>query len=252
MNVLAELTEALHEFEQVAATHVAAGAYPLALESLGGDLAHAPDALDRQVLEKGLDRVGRNHELAVGFVPVARDLGDELVRRDAGGYGDADIACNAPADLGRNQRGAAAAGRAPADVEKGFVQRQGFNAVGIVGEDLVHLPRGFAVNRHASRDQDQVRAALQRGCACHRRAHAEPACLVTGGGDDAAPVGAAADRDRFPAQRRVVADLHRGIEAVGVDMNDFSLRRCRRVHGGRLASRRRLGKNRGCPNGAPR
>ena len=49
--------------------------------------------------------------------------------------------------------------------------------------------------------------------------------LVVAGGDHAALVGTAADRERTPAQRRVVAHLDRCIETVAVAMDDFTERR---------------------------
>ena len=63
----------------------------------------------------------------------------------------------------------------------------------------------------------QSRTAVAIGIA---EKHAERARLVARGGDDAAPVGASADRDRLPAQRRIVALLDRRVEGVHVDVHD--------------------------------
>ena len=49
---------------------------------------------------------------------------------------------------------------------------------------------------------------------------AERARLVARGGDDAAAIRLAADRERLAAQRRVVALLDRRVERVHVDVED--------------------------------
>ncbi len=225
VDMLTKLAELLHEPEYVVVAHVAAGTDPLLFESLRGDLADTPDSIDRQVLEESVDLVRGDDILPVGLVPVARDLGDELVRRDPGGHGDADIARDTPADFLRNQRRAAVPARAGGHVEKGFVERQRLDQFGVVGEYVVHLPRCLAVDGHASRDQDQLRAAFERGRARHRRAHAELARLVARGRDHAATRRAAADGNRFALQCRVVAHLDGGVKTVCIDMNDLALGR---------------------------
>src|SRR3546814_14773615 len=62
----------------------------------------------------------------------------------------------------------------------------------------------------------------------HGRADADGAVLVRRGGDDPAPTDSA-DDDRPPAQRGLVALLHRGEEGIEVDVQH----RCLRPHGPR-------------------
>jgi len=83
-------------------------------------------------------------------------------------------------------------------------------------------PRGLAVAFEVGRQQDQLRAKLQRARRGHRRMHAEGARLVVAGGDHAARLGAPAHRERPSAQARVVARLDCGIEAVAIAVDDFS------------------------------
>ena len=56
---------------------------------LRGDRADAPERFHRQLLQEPLDALGRDHGQAVGLLPARGDLGEELVRRDAGGGGEA-------------------------------------------------------------------------------------------------------------------------------------------------------------------
>ena len=126
---------------------------------------------------------------------------------------------------------------------KGLVQRQRFDQVGVIGKDFVHAFRCLAIHRHAARDQDQIRAALQGGRARHRRAHPELARLVTRGGDDAAPAGTAANGDRLAAQARVIAHLDGRVKAVRVDVDDFTAADSSGFTDRLLASGCALGKN---------
>jgi cyclophilin family peptidyl-prolyl cis-trans isomerase len=53
-------------------------------EPRGGDRADAPERIDGQLLQERFDTFGRDHREPVGLPPGRRDLGEELVRCDAG------------------------------------------------------------------------------------------------------------------------------------------------------------------------
>ena len=72
---------------------------------------------------------------------------------------------------------------------------------------------------HVGRQDDRLRAELQRPRHRHRRAHAEGAGDVAAGRDDAAPP-AAADDQRLVGSSGRVALLDRGVEGVAIDMGD--------------------------------
>ncbi len=166
--------------------------------------------------------MGFDDELAVGLVPVAGDLGNELVGGDAGGERDAHTLAHALPDLAGDERGAAVAGRGGADIEIGFVQRQWLDEFGVVAEDAVHRRRGFAVLVHARVDHDQLRALAQRGGHGHGGVHAVAAGFVVAGGDDAALLRTSADSHGLAEQSGVVAGLDGGVETVAVAVDDLA------------------------------
>ena len=69
-------------------------------------------------------------------------------------------------------------------------------------------------------DDDELRAQPHGARHGNRRAHAELARFVAGGGDHSAAVRIPAHRDRLAAKRRIVALLHGRIERVHVDVED--------------------------------
>ncbi|MCY1534368.1 hypothetical protein D9M68_697380 [compost metagenome] len=194
-----------------------------------GDLADPVDAIDRQRGDEGIDRRRADHEQAVGLVPVAGDLGDELARPHAGRNGHADLVAHALADFFGNAGGAAGMARAEADVEVGLVQRQRFDQPGVFAVDRKDLARHLAILVHGRAQDQQIRAVLERLRRRHGRAHAERTRFVVAGGDHPAPVGRAAHGHRPAAQRRVVAHLDRGVETVAVAMDDLALDRGRGI-----------------------
>ena len=76
----------------------------------------------------------------------------------------------------------------------------------------------LGVFRHVRRDDDGVRAGLQRLEHRHGRAHAVGARHVAGRRHHAAL--AAADDDGLVGEARIVALLHRGVEGVAIDVRD--------------------------------
>ena len=107
------------------------------------------------------------------------------------------------------------------DVEERLVDRELLDERRDRREDRHDLAALLGVARHARREERRLRARLAGAGHRHRRVHAERACLVAGGADDA-PVPEAADDDRLAAQRRVVELLDRREERVEVDVQDRS------------------------------
>ena len=103
----------------------------------------------------------------------------------------------------------------PADVEERLVDRDPLDERCRVVEHGEHGPAGVGVGLEAGRHDDGAGAQPQRLVAAHRRAHAERLGLVAGREHDAA-----ADDDRPPAQRRIVALLDRREERVEVGVED--------------------------------
>jgi hypothetical protein len=87
-------------------------------------------------------------------------------------------------------------------------------------QDSADHRRLAPINIEPGRQDDQIRAALQRHESRHGRAHAEFARFVIARRQHAAPLACAAHADRFAAQRRPIAHLDRSIKAIHIEMND--------------------------------
>ena len=85
-------------------------------------------------------------------------------------------------------------------IEVGFVERERFDERGKAKQDLANDGGFFAVNVEARRENDQVRAALQRHECGHGGMHPEFAGLIVAGGQHAAPIPRATHADRFAFQ----------------------------------------------------
>src|SRR5690606_25742558 len=126
---LAEAAELFEQLRQAPDLQVATGVDAEQLHLARRDLADARDAPYWQPVHEFIHGSGRDGELAVRLAPVAGHLGEELVRRDTGRDGDADVLAHTAADLGGHARRAALAGLTVADVEVGLVQRERFDQV---------------------------------------------------------------------------------------------------------------------------
>lgn len=113
--------------------------------------------------------------------------------------------------------------RRVADIEIGLVQRQRLDQIGELAKDGVDLTGNRAIGLETWFDDQQVRTQLQRMSRGHRRAHTIRPRLVVAGGDHPTPISRTAHRQRAAGQARVVAHLDCRIEAVAVDVDNFSL-----------------------------
>ena len=188
------------------------------------DLADAGQAPDRQRREEGLDLVRADHEQAVGLAPVRGDLGQELVRRDAGRGGELRLLADRGADRLGGRGGGGQAGLGRGDVEVGLVERQRLDQVGVAREDLAHLPRHRLVAR-----RNPAARTPPAGTGARRGSPASPSARRTCAPRSwpRTPPSARRARRRRPAgprRRRVVALLDRRVERVHVDVEDLAAR----------------------------
>lgn len=175
----------------------------------------------RQLGDEPVDLLRGNHEQPVRLAPVAGDLGQELVRRDARRNGDVQLLGHPAADVLGNPRGATGEMRRSADVQVGLVQRKRLDQIGIIAEDRMDLLRHRPVDIETRAHHQQIGTQLERRAHGHRRAHAIGSRLVAASGDHSALVRRTANRQRLAAQAGVVAHLEGGIETVAVYMDDF-------------------------------
>ena len=106
----------------------------------------------------------------------------------------------------------------------GFIKREGFDQVGVLGENLPDLRGHGTVDLETGRHKDEIGTlsfCRHRG---QGRSHPECAGLIACGGDDAARR-RSADGHWLAPEFRIVALLDRGIEGVHVDMYDLADRR---------------------------
>ncbi len=122
-------------------------------------------------------------------------------------------------DLGDEPAHRRARREQPLDVEVGLVEPDDLHALDVRAHEIHDLPGGLAVGGEVRRQEDRVRAQPPRARGGHRRADAEAARLVAGGGDDRARP-AARDDHRPAAQLGMAAQLDRDVERVGVQVRD--------------------------------
>ena len=193
---------------------------PRSRSRCGGHRPDAPQRVDRQLLQKRLDALGRDHRQAVRLLPARRDLREELVRRDAGRRRQSRLLADRRLQPLRDVM--------PSGSPQAFSVTSRYASSSDSGSTSGVTARKIANTAcEAARyllevrpDDDELRAEPHGARHRHRRAHAERARLVARRRDDAALVGVAADGDRLAAQRRVVALLDGRVEGVHVDVED--------------------------------
>ncbi len=221
---LTEAAELPDQRELAAASQVGAVDDTQPAEFVCGDFAYAMKLGDWQGSDEFLDLIRRNDEQPVGLFPVAGDLGEKLVGRNARRHGDVQLIRDPTTDVLRDARGAA--GKVPGlgHIQKGLIQRQRLYKVGVIAKDRVDFPRRFFIGIHARLDDGQVRAELERMPGRHGRTHAIGARLVITGRNHPAPLRRAAYRQRFAGEVGLVTHFNGCIKAVTVDVDDFALR----------------------------
>src|SRR5512132_2101175 len=183
-----------------------------------GDRSDAPEALDREGVQEGQLAVGGNHQQSVGLRDPARDLGEELRPGNAHRDGEPQLLEDLPPEPDGDLGGRSRDPPQPADVEEGLVDRQPLDERRRVAEHLEERLAGFAVRVHARANDDGLRAEPASERAAHRRSDAERLRLVARREHDPG-----ADDDRAAPQGGVVPLLDRGVEGVGVRVQDRRL-----------------------------
>src|SRR5207244_6882629 len=177
-------------------------------------------APDVEAGEKTRLRPRRDDGQPAGLPQVARDLGDDLRRRDAERAREARRRAHGRLH-GRGDRSRAQQVRRDlADVEVALVEPGALDGRYHAAHALPDGARILAVQRVARADEHHVRTAAQRLGTAHRRVNSEDACLVVRGRDDAAAVWIAADDERLCPELRVLELLDRSEERVEVEVRD--------------------------------
>ena len=163
----------------------------------GRDRANAPERLDRQLLEKWLHAIGRDH-LPWMLDAVYNVSSNRLYHRHAERF--------APGILRH--------------VKIRFIERERLDERRHLAKNREHRIRRRFVAREIRRDDHERWAEPYRSCHRHRRVHAERARPVARRRHDASSVRLAADGERLTAKRRVIALFHRRVEGVHVDVKN--------------------------------
>ena len=175
--------------------------------------ADAPDALDRQRVEKREFAIGRDGDQPVGLRDAARHLREELRPRHPDRDGQADPLAHRSAQAHRDLDRRPGDALHPAHIEERLVDRQPLDDGRGVLEHGEHRAARLRVRLVARPDDDRVGAEPSRLPPAHRRPDAVRLRFVARREHDAA-----ADDDRPASQPRVVPLLDRGEERVSVGM----------------------------------
>ena len=128
------------------------------MEALRRRGADAPEGFDGQLVDEGERPVRVNRAEAVGLSPIGGDLREKLVVGDARTCDEMQFRSDRLLDGLRNLHPEREARLVFRDVEKGLVDRNGFDHVGKTSENLVNLGRHGLVVAHASYDEEEVGA----------------------------------------------------------------------------------------------
>ena len=181
-----------------------------------------PDAMEfayRQLRYKVRPHFRGDDEQPVGLAMVRRELCQEFVVGHPRRGGQPCLPADGSPDFLRNRSRRTPIDQRRCHIEIGLVERQWLNERRIVRKDRTDLLRHRSIDIKARRHEHQFGAFAPGRDRGHCRVHAVFARLVTRGSHHA-PRSAAADGDRDPAQRRIIALLHRRIKGVHVDVDD--------------------------------
>jgi hypothetical protein len=187
------------------------------------DGPHAPQRVDRQLLEERVDALGRDDREAVRLPPRRRDLGEELVGRHARRRGERRRGTDLRLQPARDLAPERLAPRVLGHVEVRLVERQRLDERCHRAEDREDGLRYGPVLLEVGPHDDQLRAETHRPRHRHRRPHPEAARLVAGRRDDAPARRAASDGHGTPRQGRIVPLLDRRVERIHVDVQDATI-----------------------------
>src|SRR4051812_8353575 len=87
-------------------------------------------------------------------------------------------------------------------------------------QNFAHNRRLPPINVETCRQNDELRAALERHEGWHGGADPELPRLVVAGGQDSAAVAGATDADRLASEGRLVPHLYGGIETVHIEVDN--------------------------------
>ncbi len=182
-------------------------------------LADAPDEGHRLGRQESRGLALAQHGKSARLVEVGRELGQELVLRQADRHRDADLVLDRAREAGERTGGRAAVQPLGAgEIEEGLVDRQRLDQRREIEHQGAHLAADADVFRHVGRHDGGVRAQPAGLEHRHRRFHPEGAGDIAGGRHHAAPP--AADDHRLVVQGGIVALLDRRIEGVAIHMRD--------------------------------
>ena len=158
----------------------------------------------------------------IGLAVVTAQLGKDLVEADAHGEGEPQLPPHPRPDRVGDSSGVPAEEvHAAGDIQPALVDTEGLHQVGVLPVDVVHQPGELSIELMVGREEHQVRTLLPclpngfrsfdakaLGGFVFRQNDALPACRV------------AADGHRPFPQVRPGEELHRGVEAVEVTVQD--------------------------------
>ena len=183
--------------------------------------ANAVEAPDRQPGDKIRAFSRANDAHAIGFVLIARQLGEELVVRNACARCQLCLGADFLPDQLRNAGCAANAQPVFGHIEIGLIEAQRFHQRRVMIEDGPDLPAGFLVGIKPVFHENEIGAQPFGGDGWHGAFDAEFARFVTRRCHNTAPA-RTAHRHRLPTQFGMIALFHAGKEGIHIDMDDLA------------------------------
>ena len=180
--------------------------------------AYAPEFLYGQLGNELEGFLGSDAEQPVGLAPVGCNLGEKLIIGYSCGGRELCLLTNFLFDLFGNLYGAPHVFLVLGHVEKGFIDGDGLNEVGILLEDFVYLHRHLFIMMVLAAHDDEVGTELLGSGHGHGGMHAEPSRLVAGRGHHAART-VEAHGHGLAFKLGVVALLYRREKCIHIHVN---------------------------------
>ncbi len=202
------------------------------IQGLLGRPAHEQQGLHRQGPDQVPPAVRGDDGGGVGLFVVAAQLGEDLVEADPHGEGQAELPADpVPDAVGDGLRVAAEEMGGAGDVQPALIDTEGLHQIGVLLIDGVDLFGILPVEVVVGRQEHQIRVLLLGLPDGLRRPDAEAFCrFVLGQNDAVAGGGVAAHRRGHVPQVRMAQQLHGGVKAVQVTVQNDAVLRLHGIH----------------------
>ena len=185
-------------------------------------MSYAVKFADRQGAQKCFGFFRENDGQSIGFVEVGGDFCQKFVVGNAGRCHKVEPSAYFMFDLFGDERGGGRACKRMCDVQVGFVEGEWFDKIGVLIKNSADLLRNLFVYVKPGLHKDCMGTLFDGTDGWHGRADSIFACFVAGSCNDSPPLRRPSDDNRFVPVGWFVPLLHRSIERIHIDVNDFA------------------------------